>query len=55
MEQNNLFHIFNFYLNSDNMKRILVIALFLASFSAFAQNAKDKQAILNLQIGRAHV
>ena len=30
------------------MKRILVIALFLASFSAFAQNAKDKQAILNL-------
>ena len=30
------------------MKRILVIALFLASFSAFAQNANDKQAILNL-------
>ena len=30
------------------MKRILVIALFLASFSAFAQNANDKQSILNL-------
>lgn len=30
------------------MKKILVIALFLASFNAFAQNAKDKQAILNL-------
>ncbi|QXU40754.1 DUF4440 domain-containing protein [Pedobacter sp. D749] len=30
------------------MKKILVIALFLVSFSAFAQNDKDKQAILNL-------
>jgi ketosteroid isomerase-like protein len=30
------------------MKRIFVITLLLASFSAFAQSAKDKQAILNL-------
>jgi len=30
------------------MKRIFVIALLLVSFSALAQNANDKQAILNL-------
>jgi hypothetical protein len=30
------------------MKKILVIALLLVSFGTFAQNAKDKQAILGL-------
>jgi ketosteroid isomerase-like protein len=30
------------------MKKILLIALLLVSFGTYAQNAKDKQAILNL-------
>ncbi len=48
MERNNLFHIFNFYSISITMKKILLIALLLVSFGTYAQNAKDKQAILDL-------
>lgn len=48
MERNNLFHIFNFYSISITMKKILLVALLFVSFGTYAQNAKDKQAILDL-------